>query len=89
MQRLPKPNPQPFLKVAALLAVGAALIPAAASAVEVAQHHETMQERQACTPDVLRLCRSLVPDRQAITDCLIANSERLSPACHKVMAQRQ
>ncbi|WP_267426220.1 hypothetical protein [Methylobacterium sp. GC_Met_2] len=89
MPSLPKSKSQPFLKVAALLAVGATLIPPAASAGEVAQHHETMQERQVCTPDVLRLCRSLVPDRQAITDCLNANSERLSPACHEVMAQRQ
>lgn len=89
MPRLPKPKSQPILKVAALLAAGAALMPAAASAGEAAQHHETMQERQACTPDVLRLCRSLVPDRQAITNCLAANSERLSPACHEVMAQRQ
>jgi hypothetical protein len=89
MPRLPKPKAQLFLKVATLLAVGASLMPAAASAGEAAQHHETLQERQACTPDVLRLCRSLVPNRQAITDCLVANSERLSPACHEVMAQRQ
>ncbi|MGE7155280.1 hypothetical protein ACQKJ1_16220 [Methylorubrum rhodesianum] len=89
MPRLPKPKSQPILKVAALLAVGITLMPAAASAGEATQRHETLQERQACTPDVLRLCRSLVPDRQAITDCLAANSERLSPACHEVMAQRQ
>lgn len=89
MPRLPKPKSQPILKVAVLLAAGTTLMPAAANAGETARHHETMQERQACTPDVLRLCRSLVPDRKAITNCLAANSERLSPACQEVMAQRQ
>lgn len=88
MPDLLKPRSQRILRAAALLVVGVALIPAAASAVEDASHRETMQERQACTPDVLRLCRSLVPNRQAITDCLIANAEHLSPACHEVMARR-
>lgn len=35
---------------------------------------------------MLRLCRSFVPDRQAIANCLAANSERLSPACREVIA---
>lgn len=77
-----------LLGAAALVAAHMTLIPAIALAGNDDPHRETMQERQACTPDVLRLCRALVPNRKAITDCLVANVERLSPACHEVMAHR-
>lgn len=73
----------------ALVASLATSVPSAAQSGGDGPHRETMQERQACTPDVLRLCRSLIPNRKAITDCLFANAERLSPACHEVMAHRQ
>lgn len=88
MPSLRKPTLGDALKTVALVVFGTTFIPADASAVDDASHRETMQEREACTPDVLRLCRSLVPDRHAITNCLIANTERLSPACHEVMARR-
>jgi hypothetical protein len=81
--------PARFVGAAALVAAHVSLVPAPAMAVEDVPQHETMQERRACTPDVLRLCRSLVPNRKAITDCLVANAERLSPACQQVMAQHR
>lgn len=41
---------------------------------------------QACTPDVMRLCRQFVPDHGRIATCLLRNSRHLSPACHMVMS---
>lgn len=67
------------------IVLGTFLITEAAYAFEDVQHPEKMQEREACTPDVLRLCRSSIPNRRAITDCLLANTEHLTPACHEVM----
>ena len=42
-------------------------------------------DRQACTPDVFRLCMSEIPNADAIVVCLKANKKNLSPACKKVM----
>jgi hypothetical protein len=41
---------------------------------------------QACTSDVMRLCREFVPDHARIAACLARNSRHLSPACHTVMS---
>lgn len=89
MPALTKLSSARLVGAAALVAAHVILIPAAALAGDDVPHHETMRERQACTPDVLRLCRSQVPNREAITDCLVANVEHLSPACHEVMARHQ
>jgi hypothetical protein len=48
----------------------------------------TPAERDACKPDVFRLCRAFIPDPKAITGCLEANRAKLSPACHAVFAPR-
>ncbi|HEY0219794.1 MAG TPA: hypothetical protein VGC26_08535 [Afipia sp.] len=45
----------------------------------------TDQEREACTPDVFRLCGSYIPDADRIVTCLRGNADRLSQACHAVM----
>jgi hypothetical protein len=81
--------PGRFIGTAALVAAHVTLTPAAALAGDDVPHRETMQERQACTPDVLRLCRSLIPNREAITGCLVANVEHLSPACQEVVAHHR
>lgn len=73
--------------VACVLLAAAAATPA--SAGDDSPHADTAAERRACTPDVLRLCRTLIPDRRAITDCLLTNSSRLSPDCRAVMASRR
>ena len=44
----------------------------------------TEQEREACTPDVFRLCGRFIPDEQRITTCLRNAGPRLSPACYAV-----
>ena len=44
----------------------------------------TDQQREACTPDVFRLCSSYIPDADRITACLRGNSNQLSRACYVV-----
>ena len=44
----------------------------------------TEQERQACTPDVFRLCGAYIPDADRITACLRASGPRLSRPCYDV-----
>jgi hypothetical protein len=41
----------------------------------------TDAERQACTPDAMRLCGNFVPDVARTTACMKANFARLSPEC--------
>ncbi|MBR1219261.1 hypothetical protein JQ557_14755 [Bradyrhizobium sp. U87765 SZCCT0131] len=49
----------------------------------------TTQEREACQPDVLRLCSRFIPDVDGIVSCLHNSEPQLSPACHEVMFPRQ
>jgi len=44
------------------------------------------QQREACTPDVMRLCNDYVPDIPQIVACLKRERQRLSPACAVVFA---
>jgi len=37
--------------------------------------------KEACRPDVMRLCRSAMPDRAKIRSCLQAHAADLSDAC--------
>ena len=50
---------------------------------------ESAHDRQACTPDVMHLCRAFIPNRDAITNCLVQNIDHLSPACRTVMARNR
>jgi hypothetical protein len=45
----------------------------------------TAAQRNACRPDVFRLCRSYIPNVSRIVACLRDNGPRLSEACHEVM----
>ena len=45
----------------------------------------TMAQRDACRPDVFRLCSSYIPDIDRIVTCLRDNGPQLSQACHSVM----
>lgn len=76
------------LKAATLFSLLMLWMPTAVLAGDEVEH-ETAQDRQACMPDALRLCRDLIPDRQAIKSCLVSNSERLSPACHQTLARHR
>jgi hypothetical protein len=57
-----------------------ALLPATASpATCLAQG--TMEQRLACTPDVLRLCSAFIPNADKIATCLREKNAELSDAC--------
>jgi hypothetical protein len=58
----------------------------------IAQDQGTSDERQACEPDVNRLCSEFIPDRSKIIVCLNQKVRQLSPACRSVIlfyAQQQ
>ena len=42
--------------------------------------------REACTPDVMRLCNDYVPDIPQIVACLQRERANLSPACGEIFA---
>ena len=48
---------------------------------------ESEQDREACTPDVHKLCGQFIPDRDAIIGCLKQKKKQLSPACRTVMSR--
>jgi hypothetical protein len=54
------------------------------SAETSASAQGTEQQRQACTPDVFRLCGAYIPDADRITACLRGNGPRLSRPCYDV-----
>jgi len=54
-----------------------------APSVAVAQQG-TASDREACTPDVFRLCERYIPDADRIANCLHQAGPRLSPACYAV-----
>jgi hypothetical protein len=42
---------------------------------------------QACKPDIQKFCADLHPGGGRIAQCLLANKERLSPACRDDLAR--
>jgi hypothetical protein len=72
------------------LMLACALMLAPASAL--AQDQGTSDERQACEPDVNRLCSEFIPNRDKIIICLNQKVRQLNPACRSVIlfyAQQQ
>ena len=58
----------------------------------IAQEQGTADERQACEPDVNRLCSQFIPDRDKIILCLNQKVRDLNPSCRGVIlfyAQQQ
>jgi hypothetical protein len=73
----------PWLPLACLLS-----LPIAA----IAEEQGTADERQACEPDVNRLCSQFIPDRDKIILCLNQKVRELNPSCRGVIlfyAQQQ
>ncbi|MCG6206355.1 hypothetical protein LPW26_17030 [Rhodopseudomonas sp. HC1] len=54
------------------------------SGAALAQQRGTEAQREACTPDALRLCGQFIPDSERIESCLRDAGPRLSPACYVV-----
>jgi len=46
---------------------------------------DSPEARQACTPEVFRLCNEFVPDVGRITACLQRNRTQLVPECRRFM----
>ena len=44
----------------------------------------TAEERQACTPDVFKLCSAEIPNVDKIIGCMKAKKSQLSPKCKAV-----
>lgn len=65
-------------KVAGLIAV------AAVACVEPVFAQGTDREREACTPDAMRLCGQFIPDADRVEVCLRNAGPRLSTACYAV-----
>jgi hypothetical protein len=53
--------------------------------VEGAAAQGSDAERQACTPDAMRLCGDAIPDVARVTACMKAKSSQLSPECRAAM----
>jgi hypothetical protein len=62
------------------LAAFAGIAPAAAAP------RDSPEARQACTPEVFRLCNDFVPDTGKITACLERNHASLVPACRRFIS---
>src|SRR6266496_6350470 len=45
----------------------------------------TLEQRLACTPDVLRLCSAFIPNADEITICLREKNAELSDACRMAL----
>ena len=56
-----------------------------ASATTFSAFGETVEERQACTPDAQSLCADEIPDRERVYGCLVRKVNQLSPACKKII----
>jgi hypothetical protein len=67
--------------------IAVAAILAATFGVLHAQESTSVQ-REACRPDVYRLCKWYIPSHAGITYCLRQNIDRLSPDCRAVMEGR-
>lgn len=70
-------------RISTQLAAAAVFAVALGSTAAFAQG--TMEQQNACRPDVFRLCSSFIPDVGEIVACLRGNETRLSEACHQVM----
>jgi hypothetical protein len=55
------------------------------SATTLRASAETLEERQACTPDAQSLCADEIPDRERVYGCLVRKVNQLSPACKKII----
>jgi hypothetical protein len=53
----------------------------AVALADTASAQGTEEERRACTPDAMRLCREYIPNIDRIVACMVARREELSPAC--------
>jgi hypothetical protein len=70
-----------FLALAAALVLTVSTVSTA-----FAENRGTAEQREACTPDVMRLCMSSVYSVDAIVSCMQKNKSQLSPQCRAVFS---
>ena len=64
-----------------------ALAAALTLAAGAARAEITDAQREACTPDALRLCQATIPDIEKTTACMKAHVSQLSPRCKVAFAE--
>jgi hypothetical protein len=69
------------LVCALAIAVAAAAMPTAS----YAEDRGSAEQREACTPDVLRLCMSSIYSVKAILACMAKNKDKLSNRCRSLL----
>lgn len=67
----------------AFVLLGLAL-PVSAYAENLAGIEISAAEKQACAPDVMRLCAHMLPDTNGVLSCMQSKRSQVSPACTKV-----
>jgi hypothetical protein len=72
-------------EAAALVATAALLLALLGERPALAREQGTEQGRNACMPDVFRLCNAFIPNPEQIIACLQQKASTLSPACREVM----
>ena len=48
---------------------------------------QTAEEQAACQDDAFRVCSHTIPDRERTFQCMISNSDAVSPACRAVLSR--
>ena len=79
-----------MLRYLSILMLSLAVLPTSVPAEDgrAAGHRGTLQQQQACRPDVLRHCRDMQDrDDYAIADCLKAHQRQLSSACRQALKE--
>jgi hypothetical protein len=46
---------------------------------------DAQQDREACMMDAQIVCGQFIPDRERVAQCLIANRDKISPACREAI----
>ena len=41
--------------------------------------------KRACMKDAFTYCSDFIPNHEQVAECLIANQERISPACREML----
>ena len=77
-------RPMPFTQWCVLLALLSLTVSSTPSFSQ-----GTLEQRLACTPDVLRLCSAFIPNVDEITTCLRERNAELSDACRTVFEENE
>lgn len=86
MKRIPSGRVHPAAIAAAGLLLAAALAAPAGVTFAAPAPRDSPEARQACMPEVFRVCNQYVPDVGQITACLQKNRSILKADCRRFIA---